>query len=439
VNLLDFIPSISGEFAPPRHLLPWVKMFERVSEGETVRAMCSLPIRHYKSETTMHGIVWLLTKDPTLRVMLLTHSHERAVDMGKRLRQIARMTNVGPSRGTDTIDEWRNEQGGGVTIMSAEQSKLGKDVHVLVFDDPLDEHGALDPKVREAVDHTIVHYTSRCMRKGKPGSVLGVMSRWHPDDPVGRRLSRSATSWEYFHQAAVVDEGTPIERAFAPEVWSLEELKKVRAELAEVDPTERLWWAQFQNMPRADGGDLFKVPARYETLPDHPGFRDFIGIDLAYSTAKVADWFAIAICRAWGKTVFVREVLRDKLDPRGALNHIRAAYDTYGEMPVYSYMAGPEKGSADYLTERGIKMIRMPARFNKRVRAQRTIDRWNAGDVLIPANASWVTGFLKRVSVFRGAESDGDDDEIDALVSACDGALGSNISAGTKTFGKRRL
>lgn len=439
VGLLDFIPNVSPEFNPPNHLLPWVKLFERAADKEPVRALCSLPIRHYKSETTNHGIVWLLSKDPSLRVILLTHSHERAVDVGKRIRQIARMTSFGPTRGTDLIEDWRNEQGGGVVVMSAEQSKLGKDCHVLVFDDPIDEHGSQDPKVRESVDSTITHYTARCMRRGKPGPVFGVMSRWHPDDPIGRRLSRQGAKWEYFWNPAIIDEGQPTERAFAPEVWSLEELKKVRAELAEVDPTERLWWAQFQNIPKSDSTDLFREPARYEELPRWPGFRDFIGIDLAYGSGTTADWFAMVACRAWGNKVYIREVLRDRLDPLAALNHVKSAYERYGGCPVYSYMSGPEKGVAAYLVQHGIRLSYMPARYNKRVRAQRTIDRWNAGDILVPAQASWTNGFLRRLSLFRGAEGDSDDDEIDALVSACDGALGTGNPGASKAFGRPRF
>ena len=106
----------------------------------------------------------------------------------------------------------------------------------LIVDDPLDEHGADNPKVREDVDEAISLYTARCMKAGKRGPVLIVASRFHPDDPIGRRLQRTAVDWVYVHHAALLDEGTPGERAFAPLVWPVEELKRVRLELAEKDP-----------------------------------------------------------------------------------------------------------------------------------------------------------------------------------------------------------
>ena len=177
-----------------------------------------MPIRHFKTQTALHGIVWLLCKDPSARWLLLTHSHDRAVWLGKRARKLAEVAQVGPVTGQNTIEDWSNRHGGGIVVMSAEQSKLGYDVHGVFFDDPMDEHASMDFERREAVDETINHYTARCMRRGQPGPVLGAMSRWHPDDPIGQRLLRTAAHWNHIHYPAVIDEGLPNERAFAPDV-----------------------------------------------------------------------------------------------------------------------------------------------------------------------------------------------------------------------------
>src|SRR6185312_5383857 len=249
-GLMAFIPALSPEHQPPHHLAPWVALIERVAQGEPVRALCDVPIRHHKSETTMHGIVWLLVQVPTMRIVVMTHSLDKAREMGRRIRQLATRAGVGPAYGSNRITDWRNEGGGGVLAMSAHQSALGGDVHLLLVDDPLDEHSAMTHRERDAADSTITHYAARCMRRGKPGPVLAVMSRWHPDDPIGRRLLRKAEKWEHVHHPAVVeDSDTGEERAFAPDVWPLEELRKVRAILREQDPTEKLWWAQFQGNP----------------------------------------------------------------------------------------------------------------------------------------------------------------------------------------------
>jgi predicted phage terminase large subunit-like protein len=434
--LLDLIPALSPEFSAPYHLTDWIELIERAAR-EPVRGLCALPIRHFKTETTLAGIVWLLVQDPTLRIIFLTHSFEAAQARGKRLRQLARETNVGPTRGWDTIAEWRNEQGGGVVVMSADQSKLGYDCHALIFDDPIDEHGSDDPKVREAVDQTISHYTARCMRRGKPGPVLGVMSRWHPDDPIGRRLQRTAVSWTYVHRPAIIDEGLPTERAFAPDVWDLPALRQMRAELAEKDPTERLWWAQLMGEPKPLGSDLFGPATYYTDFPTWGGYRKAAGCDMAFTVGEGSDWFARVHGRAYGPKMYIQDVTRHKIDAHLIQSTLQADLNKHGRTPIFSYMSGPEVGMAKVLQERGIPIARLHARYNKLVRAQRTIKRWNDGDILVPSGGLWVPAFLHRVACFRGHERDTDDDEIDALVSMCDGVMGGVVAgaSGAKAVG----
>lgn len=436
LTLLDLIPEISPEFRSPYHLRDWCDLIERAANGETVRGLCALPIRHFKTETTEHGAVRILLKDPTTPIIYLTHSHERANILGKRIRELAFAAGVGPARGHNVITQWQNEQGGGVVVMSAEMSRLGYNCGCLIADDPLDEYGADDPKVREATDHTIAHYTARCMRKGKPGPVLIVMSRWHPDDIIGRRLLRTARQWEYVHQPAILDEGLPEERAFAPEVWPLDELKAMRAELAEKDPTERLWWAQLMGEPRPMGTDLFGPATFYKELPTWGGYRKGFGVDMAYTVGEGADWFARAAARAYATKLYVLDVTRHKIDAHLIESTCKSDMNKYGRAPFFSYMSGPEIGLARVLQERGVPIGIMKARYNKLVRAQRTIKRWNQGDILLPEGALWVPGFVHRVSCFRGHEKDTDDDEVDALVSLADGVLGSAVAGGPMTMGK---
>lgn len=333
--------------------------------------------------------------------------------------------------------------------MSAKQSKLGQDVDVLIFDDPLSEQDAFDPSVRNEVDIAIAHYTARAGRIGRRGSVLGILSRWHPDDPIGRRLLRTAVMWKYIHASAVQANDNGEERAFAPEVMPLDELHRRRAELKEADPTERIWYAQFQNDPQPDVLGLFRSPSRYAALPDKPGFRTVFGVDLAYSSRRHSDYFALVVLKIWpeprvdnGRAVtrdvaYVVNCWRERWDPAQAEQIIRLARGMYPGGTIYSYMSGPEIGIAHYLANAGIDVQVIPARYSKRQRAQRTIDRSNAGLILFPEESPWVSSFLARLMLFSGNETAGDDDEADALVSAVDGGMGVAGSA-PRSLGKAR-
>ena len=416
--------------------------------SEPMRGICKIPIRHFKTMTTMHGIVWLLDRDPTLRFIVMTHEHARAEWWNKRLRPIATEADVGPARGQNTIVDWSNEHGGGVVVMSAVQSSLGRDLDILICDDPLDEHGAFDANLRDTVDNTIAHYTARAGRPGRNGSVLIVASPWHPDDPVGRREQRKVAPWEVYTGRALTVGDDGVERAFAPEVMTVEMLHARRDELREVDPTERIWYAQFQCEPLPDALGLFRRPTTYDALPSGH-YRTVIGADLSYSSSRNADFFALLVLKIYqergldnGRIVtheigYAVDHARERWDPAASEIALRRARLTYPGAPIFSYMSGPEIGIAHYLAERQIPIEVLPARYSKRQRAQRTIDRCNAGRIRFPAHAPWVSGFVSRMILFSGDEKSGDDDDIDALVSANDGGM--NFALPTpRSLGKSR-
>lgn len=411
-------------------------MMERAGRRMGVRALCATPIRHYKTVTAIHGIAWALLQDPTLRIIYVTYGQLYANTRGREIRDLCLRLGVQIREGHSTIHEWRTVQGGGVFTMSATSSALGQDVDILIVDDPFENSVAADdPNIRQRVDETIAFYTARLNRMG---SCLIVMSRFHPDDAIGRRLRRTAEIWEYVHQRALIDEGMVTERAFAPSVRSVAELKQIRAALRESDPRERVWWSQFQNDPKADSGDFFKLPKRYGILPDEPGWRDVMGIDMAYSQSRHSDWFALVLLRMWGSTAYVRKVTRLKADLAVLEMEIRRTLEfNKSRCPIYSYVSGPEKGALIYLGDHGLMINAMNARYNKLVRAQKTIDVWNDQRVLIPHGED-MEPFLNRIAAFRGLDVD-DDDEVDALVSAVDGGLWSNVTSATRLVGQRRI
>ena len=437
--LLDFIHALSPQLDPPYHLAEWCEMIEACLQGG-VRGLCAIPIRHYKTTTTLHGMAWLLTRDPTMRIILFCSDHDRAQELGKTCRKLCDAAGIGPTRGENTIVDWKNEHGGGVCTMSAEQSRLGRDLDVLLFDDPIGSPAdANDPRIRDAVDDAIAHYTARAGRKSRRGSVLGVMSPWHPDDPIHRRLARTKHRWTYVKKPAIVDMGGPEERAFAPDVMTLEEIKLRRDELAEVDPAEILFWAQFMCEPRSSIDAKVKEPRRYTVEPQWPGFRYAMGCDLAYQVGEKNDWFALVVCKFYGLECFVIEVVREKPDPNLMLHILQTRWDRYGRPPIYSYVAGPEKGALRYYQDKGIPIQPLNARWSKAYRSQATITRWNNGQVLVPMQGIWVPGFVARQKMFTGDERERDDDEMDALTSVCDPMLGSIAAGAPYGIGTRRF
>lgn len=426
--LLDFVRTLSPEKQRPTHLAPLAEVLERMLL-QKVRALSSVATRHGKTTLIAHWIAYVLKKDPSLEIIYFTFSALFAQKQNREFRRLAQEAGIELSKDHNTITEWRTRQGGGVFVCSADQDVIGRGAHFVIIDDPIGgPEDADNPEVRENVDDKIIFLSTR-VHPG--GSVLVNMSRFHPDDPIGRREQQG---WEHIKLPAInIDTNEPL----WPERWPLEELLPLRKELAVKDPLERTWWAQFMGEPQPDGGNFFNPPARYNDLPGWGGARDGLGVDMAFSQSKAADWFAIVSVRLWSDTLYIRNVMRMKADMTTLEANIRAFWDMYGHCPIFSYVSGPEIGAAQYLWSKGINLQTMKARYNKLVRSQKTRDRWNAGKILIPEHAPWVSGFLTRLSAFRGIEGD-QDDEIDALVSASDALIGSAVTV-PRMFGKPRM
>lgn len=439
-RLVDFIPLVSPEFRPPYHQQDWCEQIEACVGRGGVRALNAKPIRHHKTRTTLHGIAWLLVMDPTINIVYMVQDHKRAEELASILLHIIAQaaekygSHIAPARGSAAKLRWKNERGGGAHLMSYAQSDQGGDVDVLICDDPISE---IDVKVlprRDEVDDAINNYTMRVGRPSRPGSVLILMSRWHPNDPIGRRLTRAG--WTYLRSSAIIDEGLVTERAFCPEVMTLEDLYRRRAEEKETDPTERRWWAQFQQDPRAPGLSKFRPdPARYSELPPWD-FRLAYGVDMAYTSEVESDFFALVVMKVCGRKGYILDVQRHKIDAHMIESTLKRAMGIYGRAPIYSYMSGPEIGTARLLREHGVPIQPMTARWSKLVRAEKTVARWNDLEILVPEQAAWVPGFLARTEEWRGYDKAYGDDEIDALVSVCDAVIGGTLTGNVKSLGR---
>jgi hypothetical protein len=417
-GLLDFIP-LCGPWAAPYHLADWVEYLERAPFGD-LRLLCAVPIRHYKTTTAMCAIAWWLLRFPRLRIMYMSYSEHRVLHVGKKIRDLCDRMGVHPARGYDTILDWSNDAGGGVRCLSADQSNLGGDVDVLLWDDPIGTFAQADsPEHREKVDENIGLYTYRLQPRG---SSIGIMSPMHPDDPLGRRLERKSPRWERIIHPAILDLDGPEERAWAPDVRTLEKLKADRVAEAERDPTERIFFSQTMCSPKYPGGSMFRAdPLRYSALPTYPGWRTFYGLDMAFSQAKYADYAAVVAFRAWGNKAFLLYAERFAYDAGLIQAKLHAVRALYGEGPIFSYISGPEIEAVRHLNAAGLPVAALHAGANKLWRSEKPRAWWNAGNVLIPDDAKF-NAFVARCASFRGFEGD-PDDEVDALTSALMGGM----------------
>lgn len=426
---MDFIPRVTPRWQSPYHLAPYVDLIER-APGGNLRVCLSTPPQCSKTETTSHGLVRIVKMHPALRNAYATYSADRSQRVGRNALGIAER--AGLHLTTANLDLWRTKEAGQTLWTSVGGPMTGEPIDgVLIIDDSIkDRKESESPTVRQ---NQIDWYHSVAETRLHQGaSVIVIMTRWHPNDLVGYLTKECG--FEYINLQAIAGERRPKgdNRQPGEALWPAKHpIEKLEA-LRRTNPWN--FASMYQGEPRPRGGSLFQQQSYYTELPAE-GFRVVYGVDLSYSEKTHAD-FSVCI-ELWavppprgrggddgptGWTFYITDVIRKQVEAPAFTLTLK----TKRSGKFYWYASGTEKGSAQFIQSKGIPLTVMdPAGRDKFTRAQQTAELWNAGRILVPADADahpWSDIFVDEVTSFTGIK-DVHDDQVDALVAAVDAAL----------------
>lgn len=409
--LMQFIPSTTRGFEAPEHLQPLVDLFERVGAGEEVRAIVSTPPQHGKSETSLHGLCWLLGRNPRKRHAYATYAQQFARDQNDKARVIAEKTGVRLAR--TSADRWTLEEGGKVAWTGVGGPLTGHAIDGLLLCDDLlkNRQEAESGTVRDQIMGWL--YGVAIPRVHPGGSIILIATRWHPNDPSGQLIRQG---WESINLPAVSEDG----RALWPSARPLGWLEQRRKELTEYD-----WWSLYQGEPRPRGGAVFQGTHYYDKLPDG-GYQEAHGFDAAYTAKTHADYSVTITGRRYTHqpdSIYVTNLIREQLEPRHYIARVKAE----GIREVHWRLSGTEKGLQSLLIDHGINVIPYSASTDKFVNAQPLAVDWNAGRILLPKNQEWADPIEDEVLAFTGL-NDPQDDIVDALAALHRALLKPNIA-----------
>lgn len=372
-------------------------MFQRIRAGEQVRVLISTPPQHGKTETALHGLVWLLLNDPTKRHAYATYAQEFTNDNSQLASRIAEQY---PALNLvrHTLRRWVTAEGGGVTWTSRGGPLTGRPVDgVLLLDDLLkDRAEASSITIRKKAMEWL---SSTAFSRLHPGaSVVLIATRWHLDDPTGQLLERGG--WEYIELPAIKADGTPL----WPEERPLEWLMEQKGTLIPAD-----WSALYMCKPISDGNRVFTGINYYDVLPEGP-YREGHGFDAAYTEKKSADYTVTLSGRMYGEDLYLTNMFRAQMDPERYVPML----PRLGVRRVEWIRSGTEKGLEAYLRSEGIRVNAIDASTDKLNRAIPVAVAWNNGRVWVPRNATWAAELESEISSFTGI-GDKHDDIVDAL------------------------
>lgn len=412
-SLEDFIPWVTPAYETPRHLGPLMEVFERIAAGEELRIALSAPPRHAKTETVIHGMAWLLMRRPELVGGYVSYAADLSEEKSRKCLDLC--VKLGLAHERQSSGAWRTSAGGGLYATGLMGPLTGRGVDLLLVDDPIKNRVEAESKVfRDRAWDWISDVGETRVEPG--GSVIVFMTRWHPDDIIGRMQKEWGS--KFIRIPAIDEDG----RALWPERWPVEKLLEKKARNAFT------FESLYQGRPRRKGERVFGDVHHYDALPDK-FYRVAIGVDLAYTEKKSADWSVAIVGRGVGQgdetALYIESIRREQVLSATFKPILRGLHEANPTAPMESYVHGTEKGAVSLFDsgDDAVPLRGITAHGDKRLRAEPVATAWNAGRVLLPKDAPWLEDFIEEVTGFTGVK-DAHDDQVDALASCFDALSG---------------
>lgn len=376
------------------------------AEQEELRVVLSMPPRHGKTLSFLHGIAWRLSRHPHLINAYVTYGQSLSNTKSRALRRMAvePPLRVPLAADANTVQEWETTRGGGLLATGINGPLTGKGITGIgLVDDPF--KGRADAESALQRDKVWDWFTNDFMTRLEPGSSAIVMAtRWHEDDLSGRLANLGG--WEVINLPALTDDGT----ALWPERFSAERLAEQRALMGEY-----AWASLYQGQPRPRGDTVFGDGfALYDHLPAGP-YREAHGFDAAYTAKTHADHTVLLTGRWIGDRLYITGMGRWQKDASDVIDIMRQR----GIRHLTWIRSGTEKGLEVALRRAGIRVTAITASSDKYDRAQPAATAARAGSIVIPSPDApqygpWVEVFAREVLDFTGL-GDRSDDIVDAL------------------------
>ena len=438
-NLCDFATATDPRYVVNWHHRVLCKYLDRFARRQIPRLMVFMPPRHGKSELVSRKLpAYLFGRNPDTSIIAVSYSADLAQTMNRGVQRIidtpqyaevfpgtvlsgkGAITEGSYSRNTDIFEivgrrgVYRSSGvGGGITGMGGD---------FIIIDDPL--------KNREDSNSTTIRdklwewYTSTLYtRLEKGGCILLTMTRWHEDDLAGRLLRLAETDpaadqWVVLTFPAIAETARHPEdkreegEALWPERYPVKELEKTKATVGSYD-----WNALYQQHPAPSEGGLFKREywEYWKELPRK--LTDWVqSWDCTFKATSTSDYVVGQVWARDGANSYLIDQVRRRMTFTETLQAIRDMSALYPRTHR-KLIEDKANGSAviDTLKREIPGIIPIEPRGGKEARAQAITAAVEAGNVILPKSAPWLSDFIEECASFpNGAH----DDQVDAMTQA---------------------
>ena len=424
--------------------------YDDLSAGNRPITLIQAPPQHGKSWQAVDFVGWLAGRNPDLRTIYSSFSErlgvranlmlQRMYDSAKyqavfpetRISQRNAVTVSGQTLRNREILEYIGREGyfRNTTVRG---SITGEGLDLSLIDDPIKgREEANSPTIR---DKTWDWMTDDMMtRMSDEAGILGIMTRWHIDDPFGRLISEMGDRVKVLRYPAIAEVDEPYRRAgeaLFPEHKSLEFLLERKAAM-KLNPAS--WESLYQQNPIIIGGNLFKG-SWWQFLDVAPPLQwRAIYADTAQKDKRQNDY---TVFQCWGKATNGQAVLLDmvrgKFEAPELLERARLFWAkhhaTQGQGALRAFKIEDKvsgTGLIQQLKREGKPVLPIPRGVDKVERANDVASYIQAGQVILLRTVPHLSDMLAEAEAFPNGSHD---DTLDPMMDAVADMLGGKQSA----------
>lgn len=414
---------------------------------------------HNSTRVTTIGPLWMLTRNPELRIAIACYAQDLADEFGRNIRN-----HITSNDGTDdTLDlglriapdngaarRWRLDgHHGGVRSVGISSGLTGKPADAIFIDDPIKDAKQADSAAwREDVWRFWQAVANTRLAPGAP--VVVILTRWHEDDLAGRLLAaEDGHRWRVLNIPAQADhdptkgQTDPLGREPGEFLASARQRTVEQWRQIMVAVGSRVWAALYQGRPAPAAGDIFLrdwwreyTSPRWVTRTDGscwvPGADEVVmSWDMAFKDTSGSDYVVGQVWARYGLEVFLLDQVRDRLSFVNTCAEFRRLAARWPQA-IAKYIEDKANGTAviNSLSRQVAGLIPVEPDGSKEARARAVTPFVESGSVRLPAPelCPWVGGFVDEHAAFPNGSHD---DQVDATSQAINRLLLAPILAGT--------
>lgn len=427
-------------------------VLECIYNGDVRRLMINIPPRYLKSVICSVAFpAWVLGKDPTKRIIVVSYSKQLAVKHSMDTRIVMQSDWYKECFPKTIIAGDQNEKNKFCTTMngfrfatSTSGTLTGEGGDVLIVDDPHNPVNIFNKRNRTKVTNWFSSVFSSRLNNKKKGTIIIVMQRLHEEDLCGYLLSKINTNngvcskkkkcfknqWFHVNLPAIAEYDFVYkiknkvykERKngdiLHPLMESINELNRIKSELGEYN-----FLAQYQQSPIATDGNMIKQKwIKYFALQEltsiiqNYNLKYYISIDCASGIGTENDFTAIAVFICYDNKFYLCYMYRLKTPYPELKQNIIELINKYE--PITILIEDKSNGSS-LIQDLSIdinNIIPIKPVKSKEYRVNQILTMFEAGNVLFAKEQDWLDELETEILSFPNCKHDDQLDTISQLI-----------------------